>query len=293
MAKSCAAKVVLVDEGECDGPAAARWLSLLGETTEDLPIAAPDDPALLSRAFASTGSPKAFLLTHGNTETNVDYEEGVGEIEHMWAGSRSATATTPKPTLRRSLLTAGTRAGDVGRCRSRPFPVRIGRAKEGLALGDGRKVSPEDLEPIYGNAPEIAERAVLGNKGAFVTLADQDRAKLVTENRRICAIAFASFWRKRLTTSLSGAIIGVCADRPPIAARPTREIPAFPAAGTLCRGARRRSAGATHALSPKYMALLRDPTAEAVWDLLRERYSEEVLDLDIDLLLDLNADSFD
>ena len=40
------------------------------------------------------------------------------------------------------------------------------------------------------------------------------------------------------------------------------------------------------------MALLHDPTAEAVWALLRERYPEEALDLDVDLALDLNVDSF-
>jgi acyl carrier protein len=40
------------------------------------------------------------------------------------------------------------------------------------------------------------------------------------------------------------------------------------------------------------MALLRDPRAEAVWALLRERYAEEALDLDVDLALDLNVDSF-
>jgi long-chain acyl-CoA synthetase len=40
------------------------------------------------------------------------------------------------------------------------------------------------------------------------------------------------------------------------------------------------------------LELLRDPTAEAVWALLRERYPAEALDLDVDLALDLNVDSF-
>ena len=59
-------------------------------------------------------------------------------------------------------------------------------------------------------------------------------------------------------------------------------------AEALAGGARR----AAHALTPEDMALLRDPTAEAVWGLLRERYPEEALDLDVDLALDLNLDSF-
>jgi long-chain acyl-CoA synthetase len=59
-------------------------------------------------------------------------------------------------------------------------------------------------------------------------------------------------------------------------------------AEALAGGARR----AIHALTPEDMALLGDPTAEAVWGLLRERYPEEALDLDVDLALDLNVDSF-
>src|SRR5262249_12281626 len=59
-------------------------------------------------------------------------------------------------------------------------------------------------------------------------------------------------------------------------------------AEALAGGTRR----AAHTLSPEDMALLRDPTAEAVWGLLRERYPEETLDLDVDLALDLNVDSF-
>jgi long-chain acyl-CoA synthetase len=39
-------------------------------------------------------------------------------------------------------------------------------------------------------------------------------------------------------------------------------------------------------------ALLRDPTAAAVWQLLRQHFPDPPLDLDIDLSLDLNLDSF-
>ena len=42
-------------------------------------------------------------------------------------------------------------------------------------LGGGKKVDPEDLERIYGAAPEIAEMAVLEDKGALVALVRPDR----------------------------------------------------------------------------------------------------------------------
>jgi long-chain acyl-CoA synthetase len=37
---------------------------------------------------------------------------------------------------------------------------------------------------------------------------------------------------------------------------------------------------------------LRDPTADAVWTLLRQRYPDQALDLDTNLSLDLSVDSF-
>jgi long-chain acyl-CoA synthetase len=48
-----------------------RWLSVLGERTDDLPVPGLDQPALLSWTSGTTGSPKAFLLTHRNIATNV------------------------------------------------------------------------------------------------------------------------------------------------------------------------------------------------------------------------------
>src|SRR5215472_6584108 len=41
------------------------------------------------------------------------------------------------------------------------------------------------------------------------------------------------------------------------------------------------------------MELLRDPTAEAIWTLFRERYPDQPLDPDVNLALGLNLDSFD
>jgi long-chain acyl-CoA synthetase len=67
-----AASITLVDEVECGGQSTTGWLSLLGGRTEDLPAPAPGAPALLSWTSGTTGSPKAFLLTHRNIATNVE-----------------------------------------------------------------------------------------------------------------------------------------------------------------------------------------------------------------------------
>jgi len=44
-------------------------------------------------------------------------------------------------------------------------------------LGGGKKVIPEDLERIYSSAPEIAEIAVLEDKGVLVALVRPDPVK--------------------------------------------------------------------------------------------------------------------
>jgi long-chain acyl-CoA synthetase len=45
-------------------------------------------------------------------------------------------------------------------------------------------------------------------------------------------------------------------------------------------------------LGPEDQALLQDSTANAVWMLLQERYPQQALDLDVNLSLELNVDSF-
>ena len=53
-----------------------------------------------------------------------------------------------------------------------------GRAKEILVLGGGKKVDPEELEHIYGDAPEIAELAVIWTRTRLVALVRPDPARL-------------------------------------------------------------------------------------------------------------------
>src|SRR5208282_5618969 len=72
-----AARAILVDETECTVQTATGWQSLLGPRNGDLPVPARDEPALLSWTSGTTGSPKAFLLTHLNIASNV---EAVGQL---------------------------------------------------------------------------------------------------------------------------------------------------------------------------------------------------------------------
>jgi long-chain acyl-CoA synthetase len=70
------------------------------------------------------------------------------------------------------------RTGDLGCIDRDGFLFVTGRGKEVLVVGDRKKVIPEDLERVYGSAPEIAEIAILEEKGALVALVRPDQSKL-------------------------------------------------------------------------------------------------------------------
>ena len=476
-------RVILVDENECGGRPATGWLSLLSERTADLPRPAPETAALLSWTSGTTGSPKAFLLTHRNIATNIEALQKLGIVgpddrallplplhhaypfiigmlttltigiaivlpggatgpllmravheadvttiigvprlyDALWTAIETrvtsrgrvprlvwrvllATASiaqrsiglrlgrllfapirhqvaarlrllvsggarlereTEEPLealgwtvlsgyglaetaslftgnrpgarrlgsaglpldgevrvanpdaerigdieLRGSSITEGYlddpdanraaftpdgwyRTGDLGFVDRDGFLFVTGRTKEVLVLSGGKKVAPEDLERAYGSAPEIAEMAVLDDKGTLVALVRPDRDKLhdrgATNLRDGIRVILAEkaqglpSWQR-----LSGFAL---TDQP----LPRTRLGKYrrfllPALYTeaLAGGARR----AAHTLAPQDAALLRDQTAEAVWAFLHERYPDQALDLDVDLALDLNLDSF-
>src|SRR5206468_6288251 len=105
-------------------------------------------------------------------------EEGIGEIELH--GSSITEGYLDNPEADRAAFTPDGwyRTGDLGFVDRDGFLFVTGRDKEILVLGGGKKVAPEDLERIYGDAPEIAEVAVLEDRGALVALVRADRARL-------------------------------------------------------------------------------------------------------------------
>jgi long-chain acyl-CoA synthetase len=72
------------------------------------------------------------------------------------------------------------------------FLFVTGRVKEVLVLGGGKKIIPDDLERSYGGASEIAEIAVLEDKGALVALVRPEPAKLRDRGVTNCATVCAS-----------------------------------------------------------------------------------------------------
>ena len=66
--------VIRIDEDTRGGQAPSNRLA------EDLPVPAGDDPAVLSWTSGTTGSPKAFVLTHRNIAANVEALQQLGVV---------------------------------------------------------------------------------------------------------------------------------------------------------------------------------------------------------------------
>src|SRR5208282_3833893 len=242
-----------------------------------------------ARRPGSVGRP----LADGEVRIAQPDEEGIGEIELY--GSSITEGYLDNPDANRAAFTPDGwyRTGDLGFVDRDGFLFVTGRVKEVLVLGGGKKVAPEDLERIYDTAPEITEMAVLEDKGALVALVRPDRVKLhergATNLRDGIRVTLAEkaqdlpSWQR-----LSGFAL---TDQPLPRTRLGKcrrfLLPAL-YRQALGDGARRTA----RPLGPDDQALLRDPTASAVWALLRERYPDQAVDLDVTLGLELNLDSF-
>lgn len=256
----------------------------LAETASLFTANRPND-----RRFGSAGRP----LADGEIRIAHPDDQGTGEIELR--GSSVTKGYLDNPEANRATFTPDGwfRTGDLGFVDRDGFLFVTGRAKEILVLGGGKKVIPEDLERVYGSAAEITEIVVLEEKGALVALVRPDRVELRgrgATNLRDGIRVILTETAQNLPSyqRLSGFAL---TDQPFPRTRLGKYrrflLPAL-YAQAVAGGARR----AAHALSPEDAALLRDPTAAAIWSLLRQRYPDQTIDLDVNLSLDLNLDSF-
>jgi len=242
-----------------------------------------------ARRSGSVGRPLA-----GEVRIAQPDETGTGEIELRGSSITSGYLDNPEANREAFTPDGWYRTGDLGFVDRDGFLFVTGRVKEVLVLGGGKKVIPEDLERRYASAAEIAEIAVLEDKGALIALVRPEQAKLrergVTNLRDVIRIILGEKARDLPSWQrLSGfALTDQPLPRTRLGKYQRFLLPALYSEAVA--GGARRSA---NALTPDDAALLREPTAQAVWTLLRERYSDQPLNLDDNLSLDLNLDSFD
>ena len=241
------------------------------------------------RRAGSAGRP----LADGKIRIAQPDDSGIGEIELR--GSSVTKGYLNNPEANRTAFTTDGwfRTGDLGFVDRDGFLFVTGRVKEALVLGGGKKVSPDELERVYGDAPEIAEIAVLEEKGALVALVRPDPAKLYNRGATnlhdgIRVILGERAQRLPSYQRLSGfALTSQPLPRTRLGKYRRFLLPEL-YAQALAGGAARTP----QPLSPEDQVLFQNPVAASVWRVLRQRFPNQRLDFDTVLSLDLNLDSF-
>jgi long-chain acyl-CoA synthetase len=220
-------------------------------------------------------------------------ETGHGEIElrgpSVFSGYRDNDAAN------REAFTADGwfRTGDLGRLDADGFLHVVGRLKEQIVLGGGKKVDAEWLETHYGRSRFIHEIAVLERGGALVGLVHPDLEAVRTAGLTRVEDAVRVALREQAVDlapweRLAGfAIVAVQLPRTRLGKYRRFLLPAIYEAALTGRPR------ASTPLSPADEALLAMPRARAAWDFLRERYPGRASDLDSSLALDLGLDSLE
>jgi long-chain acyl-CoA synthetase len=241
------------------------------------------------RRRGSAGKP----LAGGAIRIDAPDAEGIGAIELRGPSIMAGYLNDPQANRTSFTPDGWFRTGDVGRLDRAGFLYVTGRSKEILVLGGGKKINPEELERVYAGAPQIREIALLEERGALVALVRPDPARIRamgTLNLRDGVRVVLAEAARQLPPYQRPA--GFALTDQPLPRTRLGKYRRFLLAPlyrqALGEGPRR----AARPLGPDDRALLRDPTAGAVWALLRERYPEQAVDLDVTLGLELNLDSF-
>ena len=241
------------------------------------------------RCLASAGKP----LADGEIRIAALDQEGIGEIELR--GSAITKGYLNNPEANRTSFTPDGwfRTGDLGFVDRGGFLHVTGRSKEILVLGGGKKVNPEDLEHYYAEAPQIREIAVLEQEGRLVALVQPDPARVramgtmnLREGVRV-ALAERAQGLPEYQRLYGLALTDQSLPRTRLGKYRRFMLPDL-YKQALAGGPRREP----RRLGPEDQALLQDATAHAVWLFLQERYPQQALDLDMNLGLELNVDSF-
>jgi long-chain acyl-CoA synthetase len=244
----------------------------------------PDD-----RRAGSAGRP----LADGEIRIVRPEEKGIGEIELH--GSSITRGYLNDPEANHTAFTADGwfRTGDLGFIDGDGVLFVTGRLKEILVLGGGKKVSPEELERIYGDAPEIAEIAVLEDKGALVALVRPDPARLYARgatNLRDGIRVILGETRQHLPSFLR--LSGFALTSQPLPRTRLGKYRRFLLPSLYRKALAGETARLARSPTIEDQALLRNPAAAAVWAILRQRFPDQPIDFDTNLSLDLNVDSF-
>ena len=230
----------------------------------------------------------------GSVRIAAPDNSGIGEIELRGPQVFSQYLDNIDATRAAFAADGWCKTGDIGRIDGDGFLFVIGRAKDTLVLGGGKKVDPEELEKAYGASRYIREIAILEYKGGLAALIvpslEAMRAGGAMHVDTAIRIDLASSARALPSYQrLSGFAIV----REPLPRTRLGKYRRFllPAIYEKARSGVAREPAAE--LSAQDKALLQQPIAHQIYDMLLTRYPHGQLGLDASPLLDLGIDSLE
>lgn len=242
-----------------------------------------------AKRIGSEGRP---ITADGRVRIAAADGNGGGEIElkgsSVFAGYRNNEAANAEAFTADGWF----RTGDLGWLDDDGFLYVTGRAKEVLVLAGGKNVYPEELEKEYGEAPGIAELAVLEREGRLVALVRPDLAAIAAHGslKPFDAIRVAlTTTAQRLPSfkRLSGfALVAEPLPRTRLGKYRRFLLPQLYEAALAGRTA-------APALTDAERAWLSVPPRQQLWELLKARYGSRPLALSTSPQLDLGFDSFE
>ncbi len=242
-----------------------------------------------STRWESEGRPIA-----GGVRIAVPDDSGIGEIELR--GPQVFPRYLDNTEATRAAFTADGwfKTGDIGRVDGDGFLFVTGRAKDTLVLGGGKKIDPEELEKAYGASRYIREIAIFEYKGGLAALVvpslEAVRAGGAMHVDTAIRIDLASSARS-LPSYQRLAGFAIVRDSLPRTRLDKYRRFLLPAIYEKARSGVAREPAAE--LSAQDEALLQQPIARQVYDMLLKRYPRGQLRLDASPLLDLGIDSLE
>ena len=241
------------------------------------------------RCAGSAGRP----LADGEIRIAKPDDSGIGEIELRGSSVTKGYLNNLEANCIAFTPDGWFRTGDLGFVDRDGFLFITGRVKEALVLGGGKKVSPDELERIYGDAPEIAEIAVLEEKGDLVALVRPDPAKLYNRGATNLHDGIRVILGERAQRLPSyQRLSGLALTSQPLPRTRLGKYRRFLLPQLYAQALAGDAARTPQPLSPEDQILLLNPVAASVWRVLRQRFPDQPLDFDTVLSLDLNLNSF-
>lgn len=218
-------------------------------------------------------------------------EKGVGELEcrgpPVFAGYRNnreanEAAFTPDGWFR---------TGDLGFVDAGRYVHIVGRVKEMIVLGGGKNVFPEELEKHFAADPAIREIAVLEQSGALVALVVPDETAIAaTGSPRIEDVVRVALTAAGQHLPPHQRLAGYALTRETLPRTRLGKIQRFRLAA-LYDAAKAGRTARPAAITAEEQALLSEPAARAMWELLSARFPGKLSAPSQSPQLDLGVDS--